>query len=153
VLERIGRYLGNYAEYALASGAAFVPQFLAFDLGQIVLRAFEHDSPAAPTLLGELLGLKHLAGVAPVPFVIKAKVIAGGSLLGAGRTAEAERVRANLADVPQEALARAEHDLTTLDDPSFWEVTDRQVNFEWVPPERRPALQKFFALLRPRVTS
>ena len=41
-----------------------------------------------------------------------------------------------------------ERELLTLEDRSFWEVTDRQVNFEWVPPERRASVSKFFTLLR-----
>src|SRR5262245_34536768 len=121
---------------------------MAFDLGLMVTRAFEVGSPAAPVLLGDLLSLKHLAGVEPLPLIVKAKAVVGGSLLEAGRDAEAERVRANLADVPQATLQQAEQDLMTLEDRSFWEVTDRQVNFEWLAPERRDGVRKFFALLR-----
>ena len=148
LLEQVGRYLGHYGRYALANGVAFVPQFMAFDLGTIVIRAAERDSPATPALLAELLALKHLAGLEPLLLIVKAKAIAGGSLLEQGRVAEAERLRGNLADVPEEALVQAERELMALADNSFWEVTDRQVNFEWVPPERRPAVQKFFALVR-----
>jgi hypothetical protein len=147
-LERVGRYLRHYAQFALANGVAFVPQFMAFDLGVMVTHAFEQNSPAAPVLLSDLLSLKHLAGVEPLPLIVKAKAVVGGSLLEAGRDADAERVRVNLADVPQATLQQAEQDLMTLDDRSFWEVTDRQVNFEWVPPERRAGVRKFFALLR-----
>jgi hypothetical protein len=150
LLEQMAHYLGHYAWVALANGVAFVPQFLAFDLGVVAAHAFERKSPAAPALLEELMGLKHFAGLEPLPVIVKAKAITGGTLLDMGRSAEAERLRANLADVPQDTLDQAERELLALDDPSFWEVTDRQVNFEWVPPERRPSLQKFFALVRSR---
>ncbi len=148
LLARIGRYLRHYGDFALATGMGFVPQFMAFDLGLVVDRAFERGSAAAPALLGDLLALRHWAGTEPLPLIVKAKAIVGAGLLAAGRGAEAERVRANLADVPPETVARAENDLVNLDDRSFWEVTDRQVNFEWVPPERRASLQQFFGLLR-----
>jgi hypothetical protein len=148
VLRRLGKYMRHYAQFALANGVAFVPQFLAFDLGSIVVRAFEHNCPAASSLLDDLLALKHLAGVEPLPLIVKAKAVVGANLLEGGRQAEAERVRANLTDVPQATLGQVERELLTMEDRSFWEVTDRQVNFEWVPPEHRASLQKFFALLR-----
>jgi len=148
LLQRIGYYLRHYAQFALDNGVTFVPQILAFDLGTVVTRAYERNCPAASSLLDDLLALKHLAGVEPLSLIVKAKVIVGASLLEGGRTAEVERVRANLAEVPEPTLQQVERELLTLDDRSFWEVTDRQVNFEWVPPERRAAVQRFLALMR-----
>jgi hypothetical protein len=50
--------------------------------------------------------------------------------------------------VPEAVLADAGRDLLTQEERSFWEVTDRQLNLEWVPPEGRPHLQGFLDLLR-----
>ena len=167
LLEQVAHYLGHYARYALANGVAFVPQFMAFDLGQVAIRASERGRPLTPTplppegergrgegaaaaFLTELLELKHFAGLEPLLMIVKAKATTGAALMDLGRVAEAERLRANLADVPEPVLAQAERELLALQDPSFWEVTDRQLNFEWVPLEKRPTLQKFFALARRR---
>jgi hypothetical protein len=56
--------------------------------------------------------------------------------------AEAEIVRKNLRDVDASHIERAELELLNADR-SFFEVTDRQLNLEYVLPERRAGLQQF----------
>jgi hypothetical protein len=51
-------------------------------------------------------------------------------------------VRRNLRDVDAGHIERAEAELLSADK-SFFEVTDRQLNLEYVPPERREPLQRF----------
>ena len=147
LLERIAAYLRYYSELALAAGMEFVPQMLVYDLGALVDRAFEKKTPAATALLCHLLAIRHQNAHGPLPIAVKGKAIIGGRLLQMGYHAEAAEVRTTLSDVPQEALRRAEEDLFRMDERIFWEVTDRQVNFEWVPPERRESLREFFATL------
>ncbi len=144
---RVGHYLLYYSEAAAAAGMEFVPQIVVFDLGALVEHAFETNSPAAPVLLHDLVAVRHRGAAGPHLLAVKGKAIAGGRLLETGRSAEAEEVRKCLADVPPETLARAERDLLGLGDRVFWEVTDRQINFEWVPPHRREGLRRFFATL------
>jgi Predicted membrane protein (DUF2254) len=149
LLQDVGRRIRGYSELAAASGLAFVPQIAGFDLGWIVCRAYEAHSPAAGALLDEVLALSHRAGGEALPPLVKAKVILGGFFLEHGLAGEAARVRANLADVPESVLAGAGQDLLTLDERCFWEVTDRQVNFEWVDPGRRGYVKTFLDSLRP----
>jgi hypothetical protein len=47
-----------------------------------------------------------------------------------------------MSDVDATNIERAEAELLAADR-SFFEVTDRQLNLEYVPPERREPLQKF----------
>jgi hypothetical protein len=148
LLRQIGQFFRIYGDAAVANGLTFVPQILGFDLGWMVARAYDTHSPAAPDLLEDLLGLNHLAANDPRSLLLKAKVILGGYFVETGRTAEAERVRRNLADVPAATLATVERDLMRLAERSFWEVTDRQVGFEWVPPEKRPHVHAFVETLR-----
>jgi hypothetical protein len=149
LLRQIGRYFCIYADIAVAHGLTFVPQFLGFDLGWMVAHAYDAHSPAAPDLLEDVLGLNHAAAANdPRALLVKAKVILGGYFMETGRPAEAERLRRNLADVPAATLAAAERDLMRLAERSFWEVTDRQVGFEWVPPEKRPHVHAFLETLR-----
>ena len=65
---------------------------------------------------------------------------------------EAELVRKNLRDVDANELERAEAELLAADR-SFFEVTDRQLNLEYVPPERREPLRAFCAALQHRAAS
>jgi hypothetical protein len=147
-VREIGLRMRTYSESAMGRGLAFVPQIAGCDLSWIIRRAYQAGSPAAPDVLAQLLTMKHTLGSDFLLLLIKAKAILGSSLLEQGLNAEAEQVRANLLDVPETVLARAERDLMLLTEPTYWEVTDRQVNFEWVPPESRPFLKRFFDSLK-----
>jgi hypothetical protein len=148
LLKEIGKRIVGYSELAVAQGLPFVPQIAGFDLGWIVGRAFDQRSEAAGALLADALALRHNVNHELLPLLIKAKLILGGFLLERGLEAELAQVRANLADVSAEVLARAVADVMTLEERSFWEVTDRQVNFEWVDLEQRKYVQTFADSLR-----
>lgn len=142
ILVEIGRHFTYYATMARNFGMVFAPQLALFDLGYITRRAYERASPAAPTLLKEVLALPHRTGSDVHSMAVKAKLILGGFFVENKRDAEAELVRRNLRDVDAAELERAEVDLLSADR-SFFEVTDRQLNLEYVPPERREPLQRF----------
>ncbi|MBI2897032.1 MAG: DUF2254 domain-containing protein [Deltaproteobacteria bacterium] len=142
LLGEIGRYFRYYGELAQANGMGFISQLAAFDLGYMVRRAFEASSPAAPNLLCEVLAIPHEGKL----LVVKAKVILGGFFLERSLVTEADLVRKNLQDVPNGLLTLAERDLLAADR-VFFEVTDRQVNFEYLPTERRDHVRAFVASL------
>ena len=141
LLKKIGGYLRSYSELAEVRGLSFVPQIVAIDLGWIVRMAHEHDCTVARDLLMELLRFKNGADRL---LIVKAKLILGGYFTAKNRPAEAALLRDNLADMPAATIAAVATELLTMEDRSFWEVTDRQVMFEWVPPAERPTLQAFF---------
>ena len=43
----------------------------------------------------------------------------------------------DLRRAPAADLAAAKRDFEQTDDPHFWEVTDRQTNLDYLPPDRR----------------
>lgn len=143
-LREIGRHFRYYGERALNAGLGMAGELPAFDLGFLVRRAYEAESPAAPDLLEEMLGMRHRADDRILTMVVKAKIVAGGFCVEQGLFAEAARMRENLADVPGEDLAAAVRDLLAADR-VFFEVSDRMVDIEYVPPERRKPVQEFLA--------
>ncbi len=143
----IGRHLTYYAGMARTYGMVFAPQLAVFDLGYITRRAYDHQRRAAPALLEQVLSLPHRTGADVHSMAVKAKLILGAYFLENQREVEAEAVRENLRDVDPEELGRAEADLLSADR-SFFEVTDRQHNLEYVPPERRDSLVGFCRSLR-----
>jgi len=146
LIREIARHFVYYANMAYAYGLVFAPQLAVFDLGYVVRRAYESKSPAGSDLLGVTLGLPHRHGTDVHTLAVKAKLILGGFFLETGLEAEAARVGANLADVDPAEIRAAADEL--LDSPRvFFEVTDRQLNFQYVPPERREPLQRFCAQL------
>ena len=148
LIREVARHFRYYAAMAHAYGMVFAPQLAVFDVGYIVRRAYEQKAPAASDLLDIALSLPHRHGDDVHTFAVKAKLILGGFFLETGREAEAVRVRSNLADVDADEVRIASTEL--LDAPRvFFEVTDRQLNLQWVPPERREPLQRFCRMLFP----
>jgi hypothetical protein len=142
LLREVGRHFSYYAGMARTYGMVFAPQLAIFDLGFVTRRAFERASPAGADLLREVLALPHRTGSDVHSMAVKAKLILGGFFIGNKLAAEAELVRKNLGDVDALEIERAETELLAADR-SFFEVTDRQLNLEFVPPERREPLRQF----------
>ncbi|HET7502203.1 MAG TPA: hypothetical protein VFK02_14395, partial [Kofleriaceae bacterium] len=142
LLREVGRHFSYYAVMARTYGMVFAPQLAIFDLGYVTRRAFERASPAGAELLREVLALPHRTGSDVHSMAVKAKLILGGFFVGNRLDAEAELVRKNLSDVEGMEIERAEAELLAADR-SFFEVTDRQLNLEYVPPERREPLRRF----------
>jgi hypothetical protein len=138
----IGRHFTYYAGMARTYGMVFAPQLAVFDLGWITRRAYDSQRRAAPALLEQMLALPHRTDADVHSMAVKAKLILGAYFVENQRHAEAELVRKNLRDVDADELQRAEVDLLSADR-SFFEVTDRQHNLEYVPPERRDSLCQF----------
>jgi hypothetical protein len=125
----------------------FAPQLAAFDLGFVIRRAYEANSAAAPNLLDAVLSLPHRHGDDVHSLAVKAKLLLGGFFQENGLMAEVARLRDNLADIEVVQIERAADELLSADR-SFFEVTDRQLNLEFVPPERRQPLRTFCASLQ-----
>lgn len=146
LLRDIVFYFRYYAEGARTGGLTFVWQLAAFDTAYVVRRAFEVDCPVRDELLGQALEFDHAPGGTIDPLVVKAKLMLGGFFVERGHDDAAERVAESLRDVSTSALRRAENDLMQADR-VFFEVTDRQINLEWLAPERRPHVASFVAQL------
>ncbi|MGN6104372.1 MAG: DUF2254 family protein [Kofleriaceae bacterium] len=147
LIREIGKHFTYYAGMARTYGMAFAPQLVMFDLGYVTRRAYERASPAAAALLDQVLALPHRTGEDVHSMAVKAKLILGGFFVENKLDPEADLVRRNLRDIDAVELDRAEADLLSADR-SFFEVTDRQLNLEYVPPERREPLQRFCASLQ-----
>jgi hypothetical protein len=146
LLRELGRSFTYYAMMARTYGMVFAPQLAVFDLGYVIRRAYEAKSPAAPDLLAMVLAMPHETGGDVHTLAVKAKLILGGFFLEIKRAAEAEMVRSNLDEVEHDEIRRARADLLAADR-VFFEVTDRQLNLEFIPPERREPLDRFCVTL------
>jgi len=142
LLREVGRHFSYYAGMARTYGMVFAPQLAIFDLGYVTRRAFERASPAGAELLREVMSLPHRTGADVHSMAVKAKLILGGFFVAHKLTSEADLVRKNLRDVDSAQIERAEVELLAAER-SFFEVTDRQLNLEFIPPERRAALSEF----------
>lgn len=141
LVKKIGGYFRIYSRMAEASGLGFVTQLMAVDLSRIVRHAYEQQCPAGGDLLEELQRMGHAGEDRAL--VVKVKLALGGFFLDKQFSNEVAKVRANLSDVPPTTLAALGNELLTMEDRSFWEVTDRQIMLEWTPPSERPGIQRF----------
>ncbi len=146
LLRELGSHFAYYGVMAKAYGMVFAPQLVVFDLGYVTRRAYERASPAASDLLKTVLALPHRTGNDLHSMAVKAKLILGGFFIENKHDDEAQTVRENLKDVDVVQIARLQGELLAADR-SFFEVTDRQLNVEYVPPERREPLKQFCASL------
>ncbi|HEX4451873.1 MAG TPA: DUF2254 family protein [Kofleriaceae bacterium] len=147
LLRDLGAHFAYYGVMARTYGMVFAPQLVLFDLGFVTRRAYERASPAARDLLDIVLDLPHRTGEDVHSMAVKAKLILGSFFVSRELIEETAAVRQNLRDIDRDEIARAERELLAADR-SFFEVTDRQLNLEWVPPERREPLKQFCASLR-----
>ncbi len=135
VVVDIAEHLRYYAGFARFQGMAFVYELAAFDLMSVVRAAFEKKAQTRTELLERFLAFE--SDKASVRLT-KARVVLAAALSSGPFEAEAERVRETLRASPREMLAEAGRSLLGTTDPVFWEVTDRQLNLDYVEPELRP---------------
>lgn len=136
----IARHIGYYAELGRLSGLHFIYELAAYDLGSVLESVGERDGTVRGALVDLLLGFDALPGSVRL---VKAQVIAGGYLHERGFMREAARVREHVGAAPRVLLEGAVQALLGEQDPIFWEVTDRQVNIDYVSAERQQAIRGF----------
>lgn len=142
--DEICGHVATYAEIARGAGLGFVPALAAFDLADVSVAATRAGSEKAGSILGRTLHIAHQHGDKVDPLVLEAKLKLGGMLTRAGADGAAAEVRASLRGVAAEDVRRAVKALLSTPR-SYHEVTDRQEDFRWIPPDDRDALSSFAA--------
>ena len=67
------------------------------------------------------------------------------TLLARGDRARARLIQEDMAEERPERLRLIREELSQETRPTYWEFTDRGVNFSYLPPEARACLDEFFA--------
>jgi hypothetical protein len=137
---QIVRHLRFYGNLARAQGISFVYELAAADVGAVVEVAFASESSVAGEAFAEF---RRFRDGDPPPRLVKAEASLLVTLRQAGRAAEAKQVEEDLRTARPADLAAARADFAATDDPVFWEVTDRQINLDYIPPESRAAVLEF----------
>jgi len=140
-------HLRTYGLVSHAQGLRFVLETVAFDLSVLIEHACEAGSPAADLLLRVFLQVdkrgegqdETLRGVR------KAQIRLATFFLSRGEAARARAIFADLATDQRARLESIRDELALNEDPEYWELTDREENFSYLPPERRQRLAEFFA--------
>lgn len=133
----IGRWFRYYGELANATGSPYVCGLAAHDLVRVIEAAYLCESPAAQVLLQTLVDFQRVEGRTGLR-ILKAKVLLAAFLEAHDLKAEMGRVEESCRPCSSELRRQVERDFADAVEPEFWEVTDRQENFDHVPAEREP---------------
>ena len=76
--------------------------------------------------------------------VRKAQSILGAFFLEHEAEPLAQRIRHDMSHESNQRLLRIRDGILTVSDQKFWEITDRGINFDYVPPERHLYIRAFF---------
>ncbi len=145
---RIGQHLVYYAREALRLDLAIVVETIAYDFGSLVEAAYDARSAATPKLLKGFLSLDQEVHDADndeaLRGVRKAQIRLATFFMERGSEKAARRIHADMKDEPPARLRSIRADLLRDQDPDFWEINDRGVNFEYLSEQRKERAREFF---------
>jgi len=148
--EEIAEYMRYYGQVGGDQGMSFLLETVAYDISVLVERAAALDSPALDGLLRVFLEVDrpeepqpgeedHLLGVRRV------QVQLATAFLARGDEARARLIYQDMIADRRERLQVIREELGRERRASYWEFTDRGVNFSYLPPEHRAQLDTFFS--------
>lgn len=142
-------YIKYYGHVSYSMKLGFVTETVAYDLCALCELAHEVRSPAEKQLLHSFLEVDQPATEGEgqetgLRGVRKAQVKLATYYL----THDAERMAREIYDDMQnerpERLRSIREELSKIESKDFWEVIDRGTNFDYLPPERKAALEIYF---------
>jgi len=152
-LHRIAAHLHEYGDFAYELGMAFLLEVVAWDIATLIERAVETLPDEVDALLDRFLEIdraveggehkEHLNGVR------RTQIQLATFFLTADDETRARRIAEDMRDEDRPRLESIREALQAESREQYWEVTDRGINFSYLPPDRREQLPRFFELLDP----
>jgi len=145
----IARRFQYYGQLAFSAGLAFVLETVAYDLCQLNELAFDLDSPCRDELLAIFLDVDKEAEEgheleASLRGVRKAQVKLATFYLTSDADWMARRIFDDMRSELPSRLTSIREELAAITSREFWEISDRGINFDYLDPGRRQALDTFF---------
>jgi hypothetical protein len=144
----IARHFLYYGRVSYAARLSFIQETVAYDLCALCEGAREREDPLCDRLLEIFLRVDEEgegeAHEASLRGVRKAQVKLATYFLSRGDTARARKVYEDMAGEDPQRLASIRDELLAVESPEYWEIIDRGVNFDYLPPERKAKLGEFF---------
>ena len=144
----IASRLSYYGDAAAGGPLLWMAAAAAYDLRILAENAHERraDGVITARIVGHLLETVERAEAKRSPALVQLyKTVAalGSFFLVRGEREFAHQLRARLDDIPAATVAQIGRELSAIEDPVFWEYTDRVVNFDYVASDVRAALPAF----------
>lgn len=150
-------HMKYYGNVSFDMKLAFVTETVAYDVGAICALAHELSAEGEDRILRLFLDLDRPAEERGqeqgLKGVRKAQVKLAAYYLAVGDEPRARRICEDMAHEPPERLKAIRHELERVETKDFWEIIDRGRNFEFMPPDQKLAMQRFFTWLNAPATS
>ena len=145
----VAEHFRYYGLLAFNDHQAFTLETAAYDLSVLIEQAYTNESSVHDELLEIFLDVDRepdgdRSKEVALRGVRKAQVKLATFYLEVGAEEHAKRVFEDMKDELPERLESIRDELGAISQPDFWEVTDRGVNFDYLPEERRNKLTEFF---------
>ncbi|MEZ4317330.1 MAG: DUF2254 family protein [Myxococcota bacterium] len=150
-LLEVATHIRFYGQLAFAMNTGFILETAAFDLCSLLERVHEKRSPCHDhMLIGIFLELDRepeggKTQEASLRGVRKAQIKLATHYLVHGDEDSARRIHQDMRGERRERILSIRAELEAVTEQEYWEVSDRGINFEWLPPERRAMLPLFFS--------
>jgi len=146
--QKILFYIKYYGETCLQQGLFFVMYTAAYDLETLVAKAYEKGLANIKDLLTIFLGLEDNVDAKKDLFaftgVRKAQIILATYLYSRGDRELIYMILDDLRAESVETLVAWRDALLGITNRKFWEITDRGVNMEYIDPEQKKYLARFY---------
>jgi hypothetical protein len=139
----IAYYFEYYGQVAREQQMPFVVETVAHDLGALVQDAWERKVPTCGKLLERFLRFDR-QNAPPLAGVKKAQALLAGYFIESGQTEAAALVRESFRGLEPAFIESLREDLLRVTRQKYWEVSDRRMNMDYVPAERRERMREFF---------
>ncbi len=145
----VARYFKYYGGVSFTAKLPFILETVAYDLCALNELAYEQDSPASRELLRIFLQVDRESESeiqeTSLRGVRKAQVKLATFYLMKGEEELAREVYQDMCSERSERLASIRNELLAIKSSEFWEISDRGVNFDYLPPKRKRRMLEFFA--------
>lgn len=141
-------HLRYYAHLGDDMKHGFVTETIAYDISALCQIAHELQSPIESRLLDILLDIDRpsvdKAKERTLLGVRKAQVKLASFYVLKGAEAKARHIMNDMGIEPASRLRKIRDELRAVESKDFWEIIDRGHNFEYLPPEQKQAMLRFF---------
>jgi hypothetical protein len=138
-----------YGQLGFQVQIPFIAETAAYDMGMLLEHAHEAQAACHDAVLDVFLELDREAKVdaqeTSLRGVRKAQVKLATYYMTCGADDFARRIHADMAHEPLDRLRSICTELESVVDAEYWEVSDRGINFDYLPPDRRSRLAEFFS--------
>jgi hypothetical protein len=149
---QIAHRLSYYGDAAASGPLLWMSAAAAYDLR--ILAESAQARGAGDAVVGAIVGdvidtvrRAEAKGSPALPQLYKMAVALGAYFLACNEMDDVQVICDLLAGVPMSLLERVSAELLVVEDPVFWELTDRVVNFDYVEPDVRARVPDLLALV------